>query len=86
MSEKSGGTEITATGLLRGLSEECRRMVDASGLEDGTGGGWENYDCLMRELRKRLKTAESYLARCELPAADRTMNARVDGKQKDKMI
>ena len=52
----------TSTDLLSSLTEECRRMIDASGLEDGPGGGWEKYDCLMVELRKRLKVAESHLA------------------------
>jgi hypothetical protein len=59
----SGGVEITSTGLLASLAEECRNLIDASGLEgDGRGGGWGTYDGLMTELRKQLKAAESHLA------------------------
>jgi hypothetical protein len=61
MKKRSDGMEITSTDLLASLVEECRKLVDASGLEGG-GGGWETYDGLMTELRKRLKAAESYLA------------------------
>lgn len=55
--------EITSADLLASLAEECRRMVDASGLEGGHGGGWETFDGQMVELRKRLKAAESHLAK-----------------------
>ena len=48
--------------LLASLATECRKLVDASGLEDGPGGGWESYDCLLTELRKRLKAVEFHLA------------------------
>jgi hypothetical protein len=33
------GMKITSTDLLARLVEECRRMIDASGLEGGSGGG-----------------------------------------------
>jgi hypothetical protein len=55
-------SESRSADLLASLVEECRKLVDASGLEGGVGGGWETYDGLMTELRKRLKAAESYLA------------------------
>lgn len=35
MSERSGRMEITSTDLLASLAAECRKLVDASGLEDG---------------------------------------------------
>lgn len=54
--------EITSTDLLASLAEECRKMVDASGIDGGNGKGWEQYDGLMVELRRRLKAAEFYLA------------------------
>jgi hypothetical protein len=53
---------VYSGGVLESLVEECRKLVDASGLEGGRGSGWETYDSLMTELRKRLKAAESYLA------------------------
>jgi hypothetical protein len=62
MSEQSERIEITATDLLARLAGECRKLVDASGLEDGQGGGWESYDCLLVELRTLLKAAEVHLA------------------------
>jgi hypothetical protein len=62
MKERSDGMEIASTDLLASLATECRKLVDASGLEDGQGGGWESYDCLLTELRKRLNAAEFHLA------------------------
>jgi hypothetical protein len=55
-------SESRSADLLVSLVEECRKLIDATGLEGGGGGGWEAYDGLMTELRKRLKAAESYLA------------------------
>jgi len=55
-------SEQSSNVLLASLATECRRLVDASGLEDGPGGGWETYDCLLTELRTRLKAAEVHLA------------------------
>jgi hypothetical protein len=60
---------VCSDGLLESLVEECRKLVDASGLEGGRGNGWETYDGLMTELRKRLKAAESYLANSKAPFA-----------------
>jgi hypothetical protein len=62
--------EITSTDLLASLAAECRKLVDASGLEDGQGGGWESYDCQLTEFRKRLKEAESHLANRENDMSD----------------
>jgi len=59
---KRSEMEITSTDLLASLVEECRKLVDASGLEGGAGGGWDAYDDLLTELRKRLKASESHLA------------------------
>ena len=70
MSERSGRMEITSTDLLASLAAECRKLVDASGLEDGPGGGWESYDCQLTEFRKRLKEAESHLANRENDMSD----------------
>ena len=78
MSERSGRMEITSTDLLASLAAECRKLVDASGLEDGPGGGWESYDCLLTEFRKRLKEAESHLANRE-----NDMNNKDKAKIKD---
>jgi len=58
---KRNEMEITSTALLASLAEECRKLIDASGLEGCGGGGWETYDGLMTELRKRLKASEAHL-------------------------
>jgi len=63
---KRSEMEITSTDLLASLVEECRKLVDASGLEGGAGGGWDAYDDLLTELRKRLKASESHLANAQI--------------------
>jgi hypothetical protein len=81
MKDRSDGMEITSTNLLASLVEECRKLVDASGLEGSGGSGWETYDGLMTELRKRLKAAESYLANAEISGG--TPSAESDCSAKD---
>ena len=61
MNEQNKKVDGTSTGLLASLAEECRKMIDASGLDGGQGGGWKKYDGQMVELRKRLKKAEAHL-------------------------
>jgi len=41
--------------LLRAMTLEVQRLVDASGLENEDGKGWEGYDPQMTELRRLLK-------------------------------
>lgn len=47
--------------MLSKLTHECKALIDASGLDGGTGGGWEQYDPTLTRLRELVGEAKTVL-------------------------